>query len=78
MTRRKVAEWWEVWWCKPGEPRIRVMCGYGKPKNECVPWREGVTKAEAMAYLERNRFYRAVRVTRYRRRVPQAETGEPK
>ena len=68
--RRKVAEWWEVWWIKKKEPITRQNGAGGMFYNFRLPQREAfATKESAVARIkhEQNIYLRLVHVVRYKR-----------
>lgn len=65
-TRKLVAEWWEIWWCKPGEPSVRVNASEW-PEFEYRPKGSFSTRAAARKYKRRwkNKYHKIRHVTRW-------------
>ncbi len=66
--RELVAEWWELWWKKPGATPTRVGTGSWWQDNPHIPpW--GMTRIGALKEkkLADNRFYVLVHVRRFKR-----------
>lgn len=68
VSRVKVAEWWEVWWAKPGHKAYRVR-PYGRPEEERLDAVGFASRAEALEQKRRTgRYGKLVHVVRYRRK----------
>jgi len=62
------AEWWELWWVKPGS-RPCFIPAYGEAVSEWIPDRCYPTRKDALDQKKKrgNRYDRVVHVKRYRR-----------
>jgi hypothetical protein len=62
------AEWWEVWWVKPGEKPCFIPAD-GQPIPPWIPDRVHVTRASAWDEVRRrkNRYDRVLHIRRYTR-----------
>ena len=67
-TMRKLkAEWWELWWHKPGERPVFIRM-YGEPIPHWIP--DGCFPSRELAIAEKraqgnNRYIRMYRIRRY-------------
>ena len=72
MGRKRVSEWWEVWWKKPGGEACRVTGLGGWVPDPCLHRDAFVSREEARIYVrqQKNKYLRIVHVVRYRRSSP--------
>lgn len=66
MRRKLKAEWWELWWVKPGEKPVFIKA-YGEPippwiPDGCYPTREGALEDKRR---RRNRYDKVIHVRRF-------------
>jgi hypothetical protein len=64
--RKLKAEWWELWWQKPGERPVFIRM-YGEPIPQGIP--DGCFPSRELALAEkrgaRSRYIRMYRIRRY-------------